>query len=81
MRDPKRIDKFLEEFGKYWKEVPDWRFMQLICNLPFKRDPFFIEEEELLDILEDFFHSSTDENKWIIKNIDYSSLSYLLIEE
>lgn len=63
MREPKRIDKFLEEFGKYWKEVPDWRFMQLIVNLPFKKDPFFMEEEETLALLEEFFHSSAGENK------------------
>lgn len=63
MRNPDRIDKFLEKFGKYWKEVPDWRFMQLIVNLPFKKDPFFMEEEETLALLEEFFHSSADENK------------------
>ena len=33
MRDPKRIDKFCEMFKSYWHMVPDWRFMQLVCNL------------------------------------------------
>lgn len=26
MRNPDRIDPFLERLGKVWKEVSDWRF-------------------------------------------------------
>lgn len=33
MRDQKRIDKFCETLKVYWHMVPDWRFMQLVCNL------------------------------------------------
>lgn len=33
MRDPERIDPFLEKFAELWKKVPDWRFGQLIMNL------------------------------------------------
>lgn len=57
MRDINRIDKFCAELAKYWKQVPDWRFGQLIINVlgTCKRDPFFYEEEEMLKIFEDFF--------------------------
>ena len=33
MRDPNRIDPFLEKLGELWKTVPNWRFGQLIMNL------------------------------------------------
>lgn len=52
MRDINRIDKFLEKLGELWKEnVPDWRFMQLICNLQsaYGSDLFYIEEDKLLE--------------------------------
>lgn len=50
MRSPERIDSVLAEIGRIWKEVPDWRFMQLICN--FQRyigsDGFYLEEDRLV---------------------------------
>lgn len=57
MRNPNRIDPFLKELGEYWKKVPDWRFGQLICNVfgTLDRDPFFPEEEEILDCFEKYF--------------------------
>lgn len=34
MRDPERIEPFMQEIGKLWKEnCPDWRFGQLIENV------------------------------------------------
>lgn len=57
MRSPERIDKFCSKLAEYWKEVPDWRFGQLVCNVlgTCKRDPFFYEEDEMLKIFEDYF--------------------------
>ena len=57
MRNPERIDKFCSKLAKYWKEVPDWRFGQLICNVlgTCTRDPFFYEEDEMLKVFEDYF--------------------------
>lgn len=57
MRDINRIDDFCKKLAEYWKQVPDWRFGQLIINVlgTCKRDPFFYEEEEMLKIFEDFF--------------------------
>ena len=37
-------------------EVPDWRFGQLICNIPFDRDPFFMEEAEFLGCIKKMFN-------------------------
>jgi len=51
MRNIKRIEPFLKELGKLWKEqCPNWRFGQLMSNVlnSFDRDPFFIEEDEMI---------------------------------
>lgn len=55
MRDPDRIETFLTELAKLWHLVPDWRFGQLICNTPFDRDPFFMEEDEFLGCIKKMF--------------------------
>lgn len=63
MRDVKRIKPFMEKLGDIWeREVPDWRFGQLMVNVlnSFDRDPFFIEEDEMLKKFEDYFK---EENK------------------
>ena len=56
MRDINRIDEFLSQLGRLWKLVPDWRFMQLICN--FQRyigsDGFYLEENKMINMLADF---------------------------
>lgn len=60
MRDPKRIDKFCDEFGRIWKDnVPDWRFGQLISNFEYWLkgkgiDMFFPEEKEILRLFKEF---------------------------
>ena len=57
MRDIKRIKPFLEEIEKLWEKVPDWRFGQLIMNVlgTCKKDPFFYEENEMLELWKEFF--------------------------
>lgn len=57
MRDPNRIDDFCKELATIWKEVPDWRFGQLICNVlgTSRIDPFFLEEDEMLKLFENYF--------------------------
>lgn len=57
MRDIKRIKPFLEEIEKLWEKVPDWRFGQLIVNVlgTCKKDPFFYEEDEMLELWKEFF--------------------------
>lgn len=57
MRDINRIDPFLKELGEIWKmNCPDWRFGQLICNLPYDRDPFFMEEDEFMMTVKRLFN-------------------------
>jgi hypothetical protein len=57
VRKVERIPKFLKELVKYWQKVPDWRFGQLVSNVfgTCERDPFFYEENEMLEIFEKFF--------------------------
>lgn len=57
MRDPKRIKPLLMEIEKQWERFPDWRFGQLIENI--KRfydinDLFYIEDDEILKLIENF---------------------------
>lgn len=53
MRDPKRIDRFINELRAVWHQFPDWRFGQLMSNMlgafvgETKKDIFFPEDEEM----------------------------------
>ena len=58
MRDIERIDKFCNQLAEIWKtNCPDWRFGQLIVNVfsSFDIDPFFPEEEQMIQKIEKFF--------------------------
>lgn len=59
MRDPNRIDKFLTKFGEYWKQVPDWRFGQVVENVmrntSSTTQTFFIEDEDFIKNMKSFF--------------------------
>lgn len=66
MRNPDRIDKFCNELAKIWKEnCPDWRFGQLMVNVlnSMPNDPFFPEEDEMLQFFKDFFSPNNANNK------------------
>lgn len=63
MRDPNRIEPFLNTINKVWSKVPDWRFGQLIENL--KRglnisDLFFIEDNDLEDKILELFNEKEE---------------------
>ena len=62
MRDPKRITKILDELEEYWNNHPNWRLGQVMSNLSYEllgdNDPFFIEDEMLLELLK----SKNEEN-------------------
>jgi len=49
VRDPKRIDRMLEKLAVLWKQAPDLRLGQLICNVsaPSRADPFYVEDDWL----------------------------------
>lgn len=59
MRDPNRIEPFLEELGRCWRKFPDWRFGQLMCNflgeVAEEIDPFFVEDDKMLERLHKYF--------------------------
>ena len=61
MRDKKRIYKFCNELAAIWEtKAPDWRFGQMMMNVLGKmqsggRDPFFPEEDEMIEFLRKFF--------------------------
>lgn len=64
MRDPKRIEKILGLLQKGWEKAPDWRFGQVIEN--FKRwatvaDMFYVEDEEMEELIKEFFQLEEDE--------------------
>lgn len=58
MRNINRIDEFCADFAAIWKKVPDWRFMQLICNFTrwLGQDGFYMEEDMVLEKLNEFFN-------------------------
>ena len=58
VRDPNRIEPFVEELGKIWKEeCSDWRFGQLISNVidSCGCDIWFIEDDEMMDVIRKYF--------------------------
>ena len=64
MRDINRIKPFLDEIGKLWEEnAVDWRFGQLISNVfgSFDRDPWFMEEDEMLERFQKYFDKEKGE--------------------
>jgi len=66
MRDINRIDKFCDELAEIWKEkCPDWRFGQFMINVlnGFDRDPWFYEEDEMIEKFRQFFEPKGDKNE------------------
>lgn len=63
MRDPKRIKKFCDQLAEIWEsQRPDWRFGQLVVNVFYtmSRDPFFYEEDEMMEYFKKYFHLSEE---------------------
>ena len=66
MRKVERLDKFYDELKEiHKKSFPDMRFGQLMMNfLGFvnstkKRDPFFLESEEMLELFKEYANSNS----------------------
>lgn len=55
-RDAGRIDKILEQIGEVWKKSPHLRLGQLILNV--LQDPilYYIEDEELVKYIQNFYN-------------------------
>lgn len=65
MRDPNRISPACDRLKSIWSTVPDWRLGQLFENIRRTmahsgRDIFFVEDEELLRVLESYIGGVTD---------------------
>lgn len=56
MRDPKRMEAVLQKLGELWAKYPDWRLMQLICNMQSatRNDMFYLEDDRFIEALELF---------------------------
>ena len=56
-RDPKRIMEILVLIDHIWRRDPDMRLGQLLVNVvpEFDRRPFFIEDDDLLEALKDYW--------------------------
>lgn len=64
MRDPKRINKILEQIKEIWKANSDWRLGQLVINVmssdsvsglpmrPTENEIFNFEDDELINALD-----------------------------
>ena len=62
MRNPDRLDLFYDELKKIHKEkVPDWRFTQLIHNVFFGIDPYYMEEDKAIEHIKKYFVEDSDE--------------------
>ena len=57
MRDKNRIPKILKQLEIIWKQHPDCRLGQLICNLDNTRDTdvYFMEDIYLINALRDLY--------------------------
>lgn len=51
MRDAKRIDMILKSIKNIWKNFPDLRLGQLLCNCANYNTLYYIEDEELVNLL------------------------------
>ena len=53
MRDINRIDAITDKLNKIWKQYPDLRFFQLLCNIgfDFRNDWFYFEDDKLIEVL------------------------------
>lgn len=60
MRDINRLDNFYNELKEMHKELPDWRFGQLIMNFfgwfyeKYSRDAFYVEDFQFLIYFKNF---------------------------
>lgn len=65
MRDIDRLDNFYNNLKELHKQLPDWRFGQFIMNFfswyyqKYKRDCFYIEEDEMLKYIKEFINDIT----------------------
>lgn len=63
MRDPKRINKCLRKIKEVWSKNPDLRLGQLLINItPSANSLYFIEDEQLINLLDNFYKEESKNN-------------------
>lgn len=59
MREINRIERILAEIRKIWYTFPDWRLMQILCNvIKSNSDSFYLEDEELEELFKKFIEEN-----------------------
>ncbi len=67
--DVNRIQPFCDRLARAWEKLPDWRFGQLMVNLmrdyeaEHGHDIFYLEEDEMIQIIEDYCKRFTGGDK------------------
>lgn len=54
MRDPKRIKIILKHIERIWNKCYDLRLGQLIVNVTKQNDPFYVDDDQLIEQLKQF---------------------------
>ena len=60
MRNPDRITPILDELGRLWRKQPDMRLGQLVVAAAGTHDPFYIEDDVMLQKLREACDSASD---------------------
>ena len=64
MRDPDRITEVLANVEELWRQYPDWRLGQLLCNVAAWADPtpesvWVVEDDEVVAQIEEHLQKLT----------------------
>lgn len=62
MRDPKRIDRILDQIREVWKKHPDLRLMQLLGNCFQGIDNYYTEDDEVESLLRSTYKAPDERN-------------------
>lgn len=62
MRDPKRIPGMLYDIQRVWEAFPDLRLGQLLLNVIPETQLYYIEDEELVHKLLEFYYALAKEH-------------------
>ena len=66
-----RISTFCNDLAEEWQKYPDYRFGQMMMNI-FRemvangRDPFFVEEEDMLNAIKLHMSKITGKKTWTL---------------
>jgi uncharacterized protein YihD (DUF1040 family) len=62
MRDINRIDRILAKLGEVWKKYPQLRLGQLILNVINEPTLYYIEDQDLIDSIIDYYKKLEGDN-------------------